>query len=124
MGMEVFLQKEPKIPGAHKIGTAISGPKVEGGQSTAIGFFGSEKGARTRLTTKRDRNLRFRGAVSSGHFIEIFTSFSVQLSKEIAPKRGDNCPVSGRRERPKNPVMSSGCHGCLGPEKGIFEVLF
>ena len=28
MGMDVFLQAEPQIPGAHKIGTAISSWKV------------------------------------------------------------------------------------------------
>ena len=31
MGMGVFQQKEPKMPGAHKIGAAISGPRIAGG---------------------------------------------------------------------------------------------
>ena len=31
MGMGVFLQKEPKMPSAHKIGAAISGPRIAGG---------------------------------------------------------------------------------------------
>ena len=32
MGMGVFQQKEPqKMPGAHKIGAAISGPRITGG---------------------------------------------------------------------------------------------
>ena len=30
MGMEVFLQKERKIPGAHKIGAATSGRRIAG----------------------------------------------------------------------------------------------
>ena len=28
MGMGVFQQKEPKMPGDHKIGAAISGPRI------------------------------------------------------------------------------------------------
>ena len=32
MGMEVFLQKEPKIPGTHNIGAALSGPRIVGGK--------------------------------------------------------------------------------------------
>ena len=31
MGMGVFLQKDRKMPGAHKIGAAISGPRIAGG---------------------------------------------------------------------------------------------
>ena len=30
MGMEVFLQKERNFSGAHKIGAAISGPRIAG----------------------------------------------------------------------------------------------
>ena len=30
MGMGFFLQKERIFPGAHKIGTAISGPRIAG----------------------------------------------------------------------------------------------
>ena len=32
MGMKFFLQKEQKIPGAHRIGTAISGPRIACGK--------------------------------------------------------------------------------------------
>ena len=32
MGMGVFQQKEPTIPGAQKIGAAISGPRIAGGK--------------------------------------------------------------------------------------------
>ena len=42
MGMEVFLQKEPKMPGAHKIGAAISGPRITGGDFMDITFFFSD----------------------------------------------------------------------------------
>ena len=31
MGMGVFQQKNQKMPGAHKIGKAISGPRIAGG---------------------------------------------------------------------------------------------
>ena len=34
MGMGVFQQKEPKMPGARKIGAAISGPRIAGGKIT------------------------------------------------------------------------------------------
>ena len=61
---------------------------------------------RTRSTTTRDRNPQFRGAVSteffgifsSGcfHFLQVF--FGVKIGKEIARKRGENCPISRRRK--------------------------
>ena len=31
--------------------------------------------------------------------ISLFSRFSVQCSKEIAPKCGENCPISGRRKK-------------------------
>ena len=37
--MEVFLRKEAEIPGAHKIGAAISGPRIAGGLITDIRLF-------------------------------------------------------------------------------------
>ena len=39
MGMGVFQQKERKMPGAHKIGAAISGPRIAGRKVTDIGLF-------------------------------------------------------------------------------------
>ena len=39
MGMGVFQQKEQKIPGAHKLGAAISGPRIAGGKITDMRFF-------------------------------------------------------------------------------------
>ena len=32
MGIEVFLLRVPRVPGAHKIGAAISGPRLAGGK--------------------------------------------------------------------------------------------
>ena len=50
MGMGVFLQKEPKMPGAHKIGAAISGPRIAGGRITGIRFSSeSEREVLTKL---------------------------------------------------------------------------
>ena len=39
MGMGVFQQKEPKMPGALKIGAAISGLRIAGGKITDMRFF-------------------------------------------------------------------------------------
>ena len=39
MGMEVILQKEPRIAGAHKISAAISDPRIAGGKVADIGHF-------------------------------------------------------------------------------------
>ena len=76
-------------------------------------LFGDFPNFRIRSTTTRDRNLQFRGAISTGFFfnfpqwIFFFSSrFSVQFGKEIAPKCGENCPVSGWRKKGQNPVTS------------------
>ena len=37
--MRVFQQKEQKMPGAHKIGAAISGPRIAGGNFKDITLF-------------------------------------------------------------------------------------
>ena len=39
MGMGVFQQKEPKMPAAHEIGAAISGPRIAGGKNTDMRHF-------------------------------------------------------------------------------------
>ena len=39
MGMGVFQQREPKMPGAHKIGAAISAPRIAGGNFMDIALF-------------------------------------------------------------------------------------
>ena len=43
MGMGVFQQKEPKMPGAHKIGAAISGPGITGGNFMDIALEGQNR---------------------------------------------------------------------------------
>ena len=42
MGIGVFQQKEPKNAGAHKIGAAISGPRIAGGKLRTSGFFSDQ----------------------------------------------------------------------------------
>ena len=49
MGMEVFLQKEPKIPGPRKIGTAMFGPRI-GDRKHLRTFRESETVAANRVT--------------------------------------------------------------------------
>ena len=39
MGTGVFLQKERNFPGAHKIGAAISGPRIAGGNFMDTALF-------------------------------------------------------------------------------------
>ena len=39
MGMRVFQQREPKIPGARNIGAAISGPRIASGNITDMRLF-------------------------------------------------------------------------------------
>ena len=50
--------------------------------------------------------MQFRGAVSTGFFFDfspadfsLFSRFTVQVSKEIAPKHGESCPISGGRKK-------------------------
>ena len=60
---------------------------------------------RTNSTTTRDRNLQFRGLVSTGFFefspvdFSLFSRLTVQFSKEMAPKCGETCPISGQRKK-------------------------
>ena len=49
--------------------------------------------------------LDFFGGISSSGYFYCFSRFSVQFSKEIAPKCGENCPISGRR-RKKRRILS------------------
>ena len=62
---------------------------------------------RTRSTTTSDRNPQFQGVFSTGFFVapspaEIFCfsrmSVQVQVSKDITPKRGENCLISRQRK--------------------------
>ena len=71
MGMEVSLQKQPKITGAHKIGTAISGPTIEGGKIMDVGLFLS--GSVARSTTVSEIENHFCNAyLSEGKLQESF----------------------------------------------------
>ena len=62
-----------------------------------------------------DRNLQFRGAVSTGFFFflnflqwifPLFSRFNVQFRKEMAPKCGENLPDFRVEKTAKNPVTS------------------
>ena len=65
------------------------------------------KGALSQDTFDHDKgqNLQFWGAVSWTFWsflrwiFPFFSRFTVQFSKEMAPKCGENCPLSGRREK-------------------------
>ena len=39
IGVGVFQQNEPKMPGAHKIGAAVSGPRITGSKIMGMRFF-------------------------------------------------------------------------------------
>ena len=80
---------------------------------------------RTRSTTTRDRNLQFRGAVSTGFFefypldFSLFSRFTVYFSKEIAPKCGEICLISGRRKKCRILLHLWLSWFFLGPQQGI-----
>ena len=86
---------------------------------------------RTRSTTTRDRNLQFRGAVSTGFFIWSFLQgifvlpflqVTVQFSKEVEPKCGENCPIFGRKKSVES-CHVCGCRGfCRSRELILFHV--
>ena len=78
-----------------------------------------KKKLRTRSTTTRDRNLQFRGAVSTGGSPLIFCFFSkfcVQFSKTSPLKSGERSEKSSGENRVKS-CHVCGCHGFFGPEK-------
>ena len=52
---------------------------------------------------------------SSGYFFWLFSRFTVYFSKEMAPKCGESCPISGG-EKGVESCHVSGCHGFFGPE--------
>ena len=87
----------------------------DGSESVNVSGVIGDNFVATRSTTTRDRNLQFWGAVSTGFFWWIFSSgfclvcpgvLCSLVSKEITPKCGENCPISGRRKRTQNPVTS------------------
>ena len=73
---------------------------------------------RTSSTTTRDRNLQFRGAVSTGgsplDFL-LFSSIYVQLSKTSPLKSGESREKSSGENRVKSCDVC-GCHGVFGPD--------
>ena len=91
------------------LGGAISPPKFWG-----VKF-------RTRSTTTRDRNLQFRGAVSTGgspldFFVLFLQYFSAQFSKTSPLKSGESSEKSSGENRVES-CHVCGCHGFFGPEK-------
>ena len=77
---------------------------------------------RTRSPTKRDRNLQFRGVVSTG-FFSIFSSgifpFSPGLLCNLVRKRPQNVEKIARLPGGEKSAQSchvSGCHGFFGPD--------
>ena len=80
---------------------------------------------RTSSTTTRDRNLQFRGAVSTGgsplealHWIFcFFSSIYVQFCKTSPLKSGESSEKSSGENRVKS-CHVCGCHGFFGPDLG------
>ena len=70
------------------------------------------------MTTTRDRNLQFRGAVSTGgsplDFL-LFSSIYVQFSKTSPLKSGESSEKSIGENRVKS-CHVCGCHGFFGPD--------
>ena len=76
MGMEVFLQEEQKMAGAHKIGAAISSARIAGGNITDVSFFLKKLGENQKGTAgrvKRHDNLRHKRHDKLRHFTTICT---------------------------------------------------
>ena len=88
----------------------------------------TEPNFRTSSTTTRDRNLQFRGAVSTGgsplDFLLFFSSIYVQFSKTSPLKSGESSEKSSGENRVKS-CHVCGCHGFFGPENStiIFELI-
>ena len=60
MGMGVFpAERTKKIPGAHKIGAAISGPRIAGGRITDMRLFIIMKTCRYRYRKGRKKHINF-----------------------------------------------------------------
>ena len=76
---------------------------------------------RTRSTTTRDRNLQFRGTVSTRVFLNFlqwmifFDPVSLCSLVGNVPKHGEIFPISGQREIHKS-YHVSGCRGFFCPE--------
>ena len=76
---------------------------------------------RARSTTTRDRNLQFRGAVSTGGSLDflLFSSIYVQFSKTSPLKSGESSEKSSGENRVKS-CHVCGCHGFFGPKSKCF----
>ena len=74
---------------------------------------------RTRSTTTRDRNLQFRGAVSSGgsplDFFAFSPVFMCNLVRTSSLKSGESSEKSSGENRVKS-CHVCGCHGFFGPD--------
>ena len=89
MGVEAFLQKEPKIPGAHKVGAAISGPRIADRKITDMRLTFSQRAA-NRGSDPSWLNLAFLGRPdfqSRGPQIPIFKGFGTSGRKIGAPQK-------------------------------------
>ena len=79
---------------------------------------------RTRSTTTRDRNLQFRGAVSTGgsplDFL-VFLQYLCAISKTSPLKSGESSEKSSGENRVKS-CHVCGCHGFFGPDKPLFRL--
>ena len=88
----------------------------------AAAFGRGKVSIRTSSTTTRDRNLQFRGAVSTGgsplDFLLFLSSSYVQFSKTSPLKSGENSEKSSGENRVKS-CHVCGCHGFFGPESII-----
>ena len=76
---------------------------------------------RTSLTTTRDRNLQFRGAVFTGGS-PLDCLLYVQFSKTSPLKSGESSEKSSGENRGKSRRVC-GCHGFFGPELGYAHMI-
>ena len=90
---------------------------VGGGKCTEEEMLGIS--VRTSSTTTRDRNLQFRGAVSTGGSplgsFCFFSSIYVQFGKTSPVKSGESSEKSSGENRVKS-CHVCGCHGFFGPD--------
>ena len=102
------------------------GANLKGGSedSTENGGKCAENWIRTSSTTTRDRNLQFRGAVSTGDSpldFCLFSSVYVQFSKTSPLKSGESSEKSSGENRVKS-CHVCGCHGFFGPDRTLTDV--
>ena len=71
--------------------------------------FDHDKGQKSTISRRR-----LHWIFSSGVFL-LLSRFTVQVTKEMATKDGENCPISGRRKKSIESCHVSGCHGFSVP---------